>query len=204
MRKLLLLTLVVLLSVPAFSQIKFGLKAGIGSTTVPTYNIASGTNNIEAVKSADIGFHFGAFLRLSLLGIYLQPELIFASNKYDYNVTTVSGTDPLSQTYNRLQIPVLVGFKLGPLRINAGPAASIQIGSPSALINSANYSEMYKGATFGYQAGVGFDLFKKLTFDVRYAGNLSGKFGESVTIGTQNFKLDSAQPSVLLSVGLMF
>jgi hypothetical protein len=63
---------------------------------------------------------------------------------------------------------------------------------------------MYKGATFGYQAGVGIDLLKKLTLDVRYGGSLSGKFGDSVTIGSQTFKIDSRQPSLILSVGLMF
>ncbi|MCK7531208.1 MAG: hypothetical protein MZV63_09280 [Marinilabiliales bacterium] len=39
----------------------------------------------------------------------------------------------------------------------------------------------YNKATFGYQAGVGFDLLKRLTVDVRYEGNLS-KFGEEVMI----------------------
>ncbi len=204
MKKILTIALVALLAIPAFSQVKFGLKAGVGSSTVPTYNIETGDNNIEAVKNADLGFHFGAFLRLSLLGIYLQPEVLFTTNTYDYNVTTVSGTDPLSQTYNMLNIPVLVGFKLGPVRINAGPSAMIPIGSPSELIKDVNFDEMYKGAVFGYQAGVGFDLFKKVTFDVRYAGSLGEKFGDSIDIGDQNFKLDSGQSAVLLSVGLIF
>jgi hypothetical protein len=103
-----------------------------------------------------------------------------------------------------LEIPILVGFKLGPLRINAGPSAAIQIGSPKALIADPNFDKMYKGATFGYQAGVGLDIFKTLALDVRYGGSLSGKFGDAVTVGSQSFKLDSRQPSLILSVGLMF
>ena len=110
----------------------------------------------------------------------------------------------MKQTFNRLDIPVLIGFKLGPVRINAGPAAAIQIGSPKALIDDPNFEDMYKGATFGYQAGAGFDLFKKLTIDVRYEGSLSGKFGDAVTIDGQTFNLDSRQPSLLLSLGIMF
>ncbi|MBA4321470.1 MAG: hypothetical protein C0408_01500 [Odoribacter sp.] len=204
MKKLLVIILVAFIAIPAFSQIKFGIKAGAATTTVPTYDIATGTNNIDALKTAAWGFHGGVFLRLTLLGIYLQPEAVFATNTYDYNVTTVTGTELLSQKFNRLEIPVLLGFKLGPLRINAGPSASVQIGSPEALIADPDFENMYKGATFGYQAGVGIDLFKKLALDVRYGGSLSGKFGDAVTVGTQSFQLDSRQPSLILSVGLMF
>jgi len=204
MKKLLVIVLVVFISIPVFSQINFGIKAGAETSTVPTYDIATGDNNISALKDASWGFHAGVFLRLSLLGIYLQPEAVFATNTFDYNVSTITGTEVLSQTFNRLEIPVLVGFKLGPLRLNAGPSASLQIGTPKALINDPNFTEMYKGATFGYQAGIGFDILKKLTFDVRYGGSLSEKFGDSIAIGGQDFKLDHRQNSFILSVGLMF
>jgi hypothetical protein len=157
-----------------------------------------------ALKDAAWGFQAGAFVRLKILFLYLQPELVFATNSYDYNVTTVTGTELLSQKFNRLEIPVLLGINVGPLRINAGPSASIQIGSPKALIDDPDFENMYKGATFGYQAGVGVDILKHLTLDVRYGGSLSGKFGDSVTIGSQTFKIDSRQPSLILSVGLMF
>jgi hypothetical protein len=206
MKKLFVIAVVVLLSIPAFSQIKFGIKAGAETTTVPTYELGNGTATIDALKNASWGYHAGAFLRLTLLGLYIQPEVVFASTTFDYNVKTAAGTPAVlkSQKFNRLNIPVLVGLKLGPLRLNAGPAASIQIGSPDALISDPNFENMYKGAVFGYQAGVGIDLLKKLTFDVRYAGSLGEKFGDNVTIGGQNFKLDYGQKSFLLSLGLMF
>ncbi|MDO9340313.1 MAG: porin family protein [Bacteroidales bacterium] len=205
MKKLFAIILVVLTAIPVFSQIKFGIKAGIGTTTVPTYNFDTGANTIDALKTASYGFHGGVFLRLSLLGIYLQPEVLLATNSYEYNVKM--GTNPAvltKQTFNKLDIPVLLGLKLGPLRINAGPVATLQIGTPKALIDDPDFKEMYKGATFGYQAGAGFDLFKTLTFDVRYEGSLSGEFGDAATIGSQTFKLDSRQPTVLFSLGLMF
>jgi hypothetical protein len=204
MKKFFVLIFVVLISLPAVSQIKFGIKAGAETTTIPTYNISSGTSTITALEDASWGFHGGLFLRISLLGLYIQPEAVFATNTFDYNVS--SGAAPVlkSQTFNRLSVPVLVGFKLGPLRINAGPAASIQIGSPEALVNDPNFENMYKGAVWGYQAGLGVDLFKRLTLDARYAGSLGEKFGDSVAIGNQNFKLDYGQSSFLLSLGIIF
>jgi hypothetical protein len=204
MKKLLVFVLAVFITLPAISQLNLGLKLGATTATVPTYDITTGTNNIEALKDAAWGFQGGAFLRVGIGPIFVQPEVVFASNSYEYNVTTVSGTDVLKQNYNRLEVPVLAGIKLGPLRVNAGPSATIRIGSPKALIDDPNFEEMYRGATFGYTAGLGVDLFKKLTFDARYNGSLSEKFGDSVTIGSQTFHLNSRQPSFTLSVGLMF
>ena len=209
MKKLSVILLAMLISVPVFSQIKFGIKAGAETRTVPTYDISTGTNNIEALEDASWGFHGGIFMRLKLLALYVQPELVFASNTYDYTVKTATLTATLtevkSQTFNRISVPLLVGFKLGPLRLNAGPAASIQMGSPEALIDDPNFEEMYKGAVWGFQAGIGIDLLKRLTLDARYAGGLGEKFGDVVTIGgTQNFKLDYGQKSFLLSAGWMF
>jgi len=204
MKKLLVLILAVFITLPAISQLNLGIKLGATTTTVPSYNISTGTNNIEALKNAAWGFQGGAFLRLGLGPIFVQPEVVFATNSYEYNVTTVSGTDVLKQKYNRLEVPVLVGIKLGPLHVNAGPSATIQIGSPKALIDDPDFEGMYRSATFGYTAGVGVDLFKKITLDARYNGSLSGEFGDAVTIGSQTFNLDSRQPSFTLSVGLMF
>jgi len=204
MKKLLVFILAVFITLPAISQLNLGIKLGATTTTVPSYNISTGTNNIEALKNAAWGFQGGAFLRLGLGPIFVQPEVVFATNSYEYNVTTVSGTDVLKQKYNRLEVPVLVGIKLGPLHVNAGPSATIQIGSPKALIDDPDFEGMYRSATFGYTAGVGVDLFKKITLDARYNGSLSGEFGDAVTIGSQTFNLDSRQPSFTLSVGLMF
>ena len=205
MKKLLVIVLVALIALPVFSQINFGIKAGVSSSTVPTYDITTGANNIEVLKNAAFGFHAGAFIRLTVVGIYIMPEVVFASTTYDFDVTV--GDNPkavISQKFNKLEIPVLLGFKLGPFRINAGPAASVMINSPKALINDPNFEKMYRNATFGYQAGVGFDLFNKLTLDARYGGSLAKKFGDAITIDGQTFTLDSREPTFMLSLGLMF
>jgi hypothetical protein len=204
MKKLLLILAIALVSLQAFSQIKFGLKVAAATTTVPSYDVSSGNTNIEEVKNSSWGWQAGAFLRISLTSLYIQPEVLFASNSYDYTVTTATVDEIVSQKFNRLSIPILVGLKLGPIRVNAGPAASIQIGSPENLVDDPNFEDMYKGALWGYQAGVGIDLFNRLTLDARYAGGLGDKTGETVAIGGQDFKLDYGQQSFILSVGIIF
>lgn len=205
MKKLFILLLVSLLAIPAFSQIKFGIKAGAETMTVPTYELSTGDINIEALENASWGFHGGLFVRITLLGLYIQPEAYFASTTHEYRIEEDGVDDILKdQTFNRLTVPILFGFKLGPIRLNAGPTAAISIGSPEALIEDPNFEEMYKGAIWGFQAGAGVDLFKRLTLDVRYGGSLGEKFGNSVNIGGQNFALDYGQQALILSLGFMF
>jgi hypothetical protein len=203
MKKTLIIVLVMVLASPAFSQVKFGIKAGASTTTVPTYEVTGSGPSISSLDDASWGFHAGIFLRLGMGGIYLQPEVVFATNTYNYNVHTTAPAE-IKQTFNRLEIPVLLGVKLGPLRINAGPAANMPIGKPDALINDNNWDNMYRGTTFGYQAGLGVDILKTLTLDARYGGSFAKKYGDSANVGGATFRLDDRQPSLILSLGIMF
>ena len=212
MKKLLIITFILLLSVSAFSQtFNFGIKAGAESNTTPKYDISSGLWNIEAMRNSSWGFHGGIFARINFEPLYFQPEVVFASNTFDYKI---SGTTSVhssfiynaieSQKFNKLSIPILIGLKFGPLRINAGPAASIQLGSPKALIDDPIFDDMYKETVWGFQAGIGIDIFKALNIDFRYAGSLGERYGDAITIGNQTYKLDYGQKSFLVSIGLAF
>jgi opacity protein-like surface antigen len=212
MKKLIVFLFVALLAIPVFSQIKWGIKAGLSTTSITMTDAktltASSTYTVDALKEANYGFHGGLFVRLSLLGVYLQPEIVFASTENQYNVTNVTaGTAAVvkSQKFNKLDIPVLLGVKLGPIRVNAGPAASLLINSPKALIESPDLKNNYSKMSFGYQAGVGLDILKTLTIDLRYEGSLK-KYQNQIQnlAGTTTVNLDDRPNAFLLSVGLMF
>jgi hypothetical protein len=216
MKKLFAILLVVLISLPAISQIKAGLKAGLSTTnlsmaTLKTVTTGTTSYTVEALESAKYGFHGGGFLRLTLLGIYVQPELLFSTRTNEYTVTDITNSaspvkSVVEQKFNKLDIPVMVGFKLGPLRLNAGPAASLLINTPKELIDSPDYESMYNKMTIGYQAGVGLDILKTLTLDVRYEGSLK-KYQNQIQnlVGTKTtVNLDDRANAFLFSLGLMF
>lgn len=204
MKKLFAVLLLALFCIPAFTQVNFGIKAGASTTTVPEYDVTTGNTTIESLEDASWGFHAGVFLRGTLGPVFIQPEVVFASNTYEYNVSQNSVADVLDQSFNRLEIPVLIGLKFGPLRLNAGPSATVPIGSPSNLVNDPNFDDLYRGTTFGYQAGIGVDILNTLTLDARYNGSLAKEFGNAATIGGQTFNLDDRQPSITFSLGIMF
>lgn len=214
MKKLFTLLLIAIASIPAFSQIKFGLKAGVSTTSLSMPSVTSITSGsttytVNGLTSAKYGFHGGAFVRLTLFGVYVQPELLFSTRTNQYTVTNVTNeASPVAyiakQNFNKLDIPVMVGFKLGPIRLNAGPAASLLINSPKDLITNPDYKNNYNKLTFGYQAGLGFDLLGRLTFDVRYEGSLKKYQNQIQSLTGTKYNLDDRPNAFLFSVGLMF
>lgn len=203
MKKFIIIVLALVLAAPLFSQVKFGLKAGASTDFTFTDLTFPGTDVIiQNAKDAEWGFQGGVFMRATFAAFYIQPELLLATatNSVTYDDVEAGGAPVIyNQKFNKLNIPVLLGVKVGPLRINAGPAASVMITDPKEIIEGATY----KRATFGYQAGLGFDLFKRLTFDVRYEGNLN-QFGNEIVIGGETFALDDRTGALLVQVGLIF
>jgi hypothetical protein len=210
MKKLLVVILIAFLSIPVFSQLKFGLKAGVSTTSITMSKAVqltgqSANYTVKALSSSAYGFHGGLFMRLTILGIYIQPEVLFATaeNKYTVtNLTTTTATE-VSQKLNNLSIPVMVGVKLGPIRINAGPAGTMAITSPKALINDPALKAIYNKMSIGYQAGLGLDILKKLTIDIRYEGSLQ-KYQTQIQQSVGKVALDNRPNAFLFSLGLMF
>jgi hypothetical protein len=214
MKKLFVLTLIVIVSIPAFSQVKFGLKAGVSTTNLSMAHLKTLTSGntsytVDAITTAKYGFHGGAFVRLTLLGIYLQPELLFSTRTNEYAISNTTNLQSITsyvakQSFNKLDIPVMLGFKLGPIRLNAGPVGSLLINSPKDLITNPDFKNNYNKMTIGYQAGLGFDLLKFLTFDLRYEGSLKKYQNQIENLAKTKVNLDDRPNAFLFSVGIMF
>ena len=212
MKKLFLIVLTVFIVLPAFSQIKFGLKAGLSTTNLKMEDLKTLTSGqtqyvVDALKGANYGFHGGAFVRLGLMGFYIQPELLFASRTDEY--TVADADDPASeiikkQQFNQLDLPIMLGVRLGPVRLNAGPSARLLINSPKDLIDDPDFKVMYNNLTFGYQAGLGVDIIKRITLDLRYEGSLQKYQTQVENVTGDKFTLDDRPNAFLFSVGIMF
>jgi len=211
MKKLLVFILAAFIAMPAFSQINFGLKAGLSTTSITMEDLktisSGGTDyTVEKLKGANFGFHGGAFVRVGISKLYIQPELLFTNRTNEYTVANLATvTDSIvKQKFNKLEIPLMIGLKFGPVRINAGPSAAMLINSPADLIKDPDFKTMYAKMTFGYQAGVGLDLFQKLTVDLRYEGSLTKYQNQIENLLGTKVALDDRPNAFLLSVGIMF
>ena len=151
---------------------RIGIKGGVNLSAVKNASLGANLEN----KS---GYQLGAFARIGRT-IFIQPEVYFSAKEVNVDVlnslTTNQGVVGFSQ--KSLDVPVLLGIKLGPLRVMAGPVASYAISaetSPDAAVKSyftGTSKEIIDRSSFGYQAGIGFDILN-LSLDLRYEGSTS-------------------------------
>lgn len=203
MKRILLIAALTLFAYSSYAQFfTLGPKVGISSSTVRV------ADDVQGIASGDseVGFHAGLFTRISILGFYVQPEALFTSARGNIVLQdNISGNAESVQelTYNKIDVPVMLGFKIGPLfRVNAGPTFSfilnddIRNGAGAAI---DQIEQEYNSANVGYQVGVGLDI-SRLIIDLKYENNLNA-LGESVNIAGTSFPTDLRNQLIQLSLG---
>lgn len=199
MKKLILTAIVGLAANFATAQnINFGIKGGA------VFNIDKGKvwedagNNFKKDGKASAGFQAGALARVSLAGIYIQPELLYTQFKNEYDVDG----QKLNVTKKRMDIPVNVGKRfLGIGHIQAGPVFSYYFDDKLSVkdFTTAKQDEF----NVGMQIGAGVEV-SKLLFDLRYEFGL-GKVGSDILNGSNGQYRTENRPQMLnLSVAYLF
>lgn len=203
----LLLALSLCFAVPAFSQLKFGLKVGGSTTSIDgeDFQVRNGLDSLGvALKDANFGIHGGLVIRAQIGKFLLQPEVLFNSNSVDYKVTELDNLTEQIKTekFQYLDIPILLGYKFGPLRLMAGPQGHIFINNSSELTDFDSYDDKFDAMTISWLGGVGLDIWS-LMLDVRYEGGLQ-RFGDHIRFGNQQFDFADRPSRWTFSLGFLF
>jgi Outer membrane protein beta-barrel domain len=189
----------------ANAQIRFGFRGGLSSSQLNSETIQQNGVSV-AIKDANYGYHLGVFGRLKFGDHwYLQSEAMFNSSSVDFEVTDFGDglvNKVLTEKYRNLDIPLMVGYKLGPLRAEAGPTGHVYVASKSELEEIGSYDRRFNDFNLGYQAGLGLDIWK-LTLDLRYEGNFE-KFGSHMNIGGEQINFTQRPARWLMTVGFSF
>lgn len=187
-------------SVAAMAQLPsfaFGIKGGVNYSNLKTKNDLTDQNSI-------MGYQVGVFSRIGAIGMYFQPELYLGSKGNEFvRIENTSGTSVEAKgkvKFTTLDLPLLLGTKIGPNKLNirfmAGPVISFIVDEnttfDSAYQNISDFGN-YKKQTLGVQAGTGVDL-GNLTVDLRYEAGLSNV--------SQSEKYSQKQNLFHLSLGL--
>lgn len=212
MKKLIIPLLLLFLGQSLFAQVKWGPRIGISTSDLSTsdFNLREpGSFNALSigVKEAKYGFQVGAFAQFRLLKLfYVQPEVLFNSNRVDYRV--ISGnesssiTEIINEKYQYLDIPVIFGLKLGPFRAGIGPVGKVYLGSSSGLSDIDGITEDFNGMQLAYQAALGLNL-GRLIFDVKFDRSLNN-FGEHLNIDGKPFDFKEQEQRIVFSLGYSF
>ena len=208
--KKIFLGLLMMLSTLSYSQFELGIKTGISSTDLSPKSILinNGGNDMTlTIQEANYGFHLGLYTRVTIANIFIEPSFLLNSTSVDYNLTEEifdSGiiSSIRSETYNNLDIPLMVGIKVGPFRLQGGPVAHIFLNSSSDLTTISGYAQKFKDASYGIQGGIGLDILK-VRLDFNYETNLS-QFGDHINIDGQPYDFDQRPGRLVASVGIKF
>lgn len=201
-----LLLFLVAIAFHGFSQIKLGVRVGVNSNYIKSAEETVDGYKITVPKDVTTGFHFGLVGQVQLFSFFVQPEILFSSNRNDIIITDLTAfpvTQDLSEhKFNLLNIPVMLGYKFKALKFEVGPVGTVLLRSKSDLLKDKGFEQELKAMTYGYQAGIGLDL-GKLAIDFKYEGNLS-KFGDGLKFNNQTYSFDQRANQLIFSVGLFF
>ena len=210
MKKLILIAVAsfFLVQVSNAQLFNYGIKAGIGFSSLKINDltgISDGSDVYDLITGDGVmGYHLGVQTRIKIAMIYIQPELYWnAGGGTLEQVIDGGATEILEVKFNRMDLPLLVGVKLGPVRFNIGPVGSYVI-SESNDDSTADFDyQLYLSSmNWGWQGGIGVDL-SKLSLDVRYEGSLSD-LSDSVPEALQNYNMDPRPSQWIISLGYWF
>jgi hypothetical protein len=149
--------------IPSF---EFGVKGGM--------NLSRFSHTATFATQNRAGVLGGIWARVGGLGFNFQPELYISSK----NVTVNNGGTENKATLTSLDVPLLLGSKIGAFgiggRFYTGPMFSFALNKDQnvgdALGNVAHLN--FKDQNIAWQFGAGLDV-KKISVDVRYELGLS-------------------------------
>ncbi|MCE7065543.1 porin family protein [Dyadobacter sp. CY326] len=133
--------------------------------------------------------------------LFIQPEVLVSTKGGSFEIVKTNLEKPVTEKinvkYSNIDVPLLIGFKGGPLRILAGPVTSFRIGDNQRLSDAFKYyttdfNTSMSEATFGYQLGAGLDI-GSFSLDVRREGSFTNLAsfqvaGQSVGNGNETVK----------------
>ncbi len=174
MKKFILVLAALTFSIAAYSQgFEIGIKGGLNITSAGAVkNLVPGVG--IASKNTYNGGVYGR-LKIKLIGIFVQPELVYNTRGYNFNITEpiTNTTINIKQQAYYIDMPVLVGLKMFKfLRVYAGPNFQYLLKNEITGIDDIvdfKKTDMKKANT-GVQIGFGLDL-SKFRVDLKYDFN---------------------------------
>lgn len=194
-------------TLPASAQL--GIKGGFYTVQVnpddlSIFNPNTLSNFTFGVKEARYGFHIGALYKIRFEKFFIQPELLINSNTTTFTFKDLNAERQLEESYQYLDLPLMIGFDLGVLNLFGGPVAHYFVGSTSEFNDQfgADYRQRWNDLAMGWQAGLGFDI-GRFNIDLRYEGNFY-KFADHMVFFEEKYNFRDRPTRIITSLGFNF
>lgn len=204
MKQLFLLFIIIIASttIASAQMIKFGVKGGININS-SDFVLKNGNLDNQLVSAAknNAGYHLGIVTRVNLGALYVQGDVLYVRNAYEYNLSD----GKMKVKENRLSIPAVAGLNILFLRVYAGPKFDFNLGQNIAksVGNADAIKHIFDNRWLGYQLGVGADLFKRISIDFNYNGYFKAPTQRYI-IGESDFQIKQKSRQYWVSLGYYF
>ena len=205
MKKILLSVIAVFIATGLSAQLSFGPKIGYNTSKLSV-------DRSEIKTDLKNSFQFGLYARIGGK-FYVQPELAWLTQGGLFKDEDGKINSPFKQEVKlkTVQVPVMIGYKLLDLKLvniraMGGPVASFvtdkdienKVDNYIAPIEQADI----KDAIWSIQLGVGADIMKLFTLDIRYNIGLNKVINE-VEIEGEPVNFDSKTSGFNITLGWM-
>lgn len=161
MKKIVLVTLTVLITTITFSQVRFGLKAGL--------NLSKPEGFIHKNEFM-LTEHFGAVAKMDInKAVFLRPELLYSVKGYKF--PALGNVDKGTLSFSYVSMPILVGSRqIDKLSILLGPEVGYLLNAKYRFPDSTvSHPEYFNKFDFAANIGAGYTINKKFSIEVRYS-----------------------------------
>ena len=168
-----LLAVMALMTVPAKSQIKFGVKGGLNISSVHFNKDIVGKDNVT-------GFNIGPMIEVTapVMGIGFDAAIL-------YSQKGIGGKNEDEMKNDYIDVPINLKWKFGlPIikgYIAAGPYVGFRVGGDKLWDIPGSVGDQLKAKTFnaGVNIGAGIELIKHLQVGFNYALGLTEDYSAS-------------------------
>lgn len=192
-----------LLSTPVFSQVEFGVKAGVQAAGVHDVNIPQ--YNVD--PKARFSYHMGGFSHMPInQRVSLQLELLYANKGY------YSRAEDITAYLHYVNLPVLLNYEVYEnLYFGIGPEFGYLVSAKRKLGGHIGEADFFydKSWDIGIDAGIEYKPVNFLKVGLRYNYGLSNILGDDVWATDEQGNVLDTQPKMQnrglqLSVGYIF
>ncbi len=162
-----------------------------------------GISKADSIPNADskIGYNFGIFSRIKIGGLFIQPEVIYIFNRTSVDLYKSPNTISDGFGLGMLTGSLMLGYKIGTLRIQAGPYAFKQLNEAIQKNQESFDLTLNKNdLNWGLQAGLGLNIAKRWQMDVRYMRSME-KLGYKAIINTGSEYFNGNMNTLYISFG---
>ena len=187
------------------SQISYGVSAGVQSSYfLDKYFYLDlsdrGDELLLKVQNGKYGLHLGAFTRLKIASVFIQPQLVFNSDNISYTIKDLNDIDNPSLIFHErfysVTVPVKFGIKRSIFTFHTGPVANYQLLSISKLWKNPDFNSQFNQLTWSVTFGLGIDL-ALIRLDLSIEQGL-GKYGDHLQIDGKTYQF-SKNPGRIVS-----